>query len=320
MKTRREIELELRREYLKKQQEASQKADYFILKARTNPEFNSNYIRLNELNYLIAKKNYDKIDCSKEMQEVEKLNKTQTKLLKKLGFEVGAVNLSYLCNNCKDSGFIGDNPCKCFRKELSKRLLKESGVDYSSLKKLEDYDPNICTTKDSKHKEMLVKLKGFIEGFVSSFPKVKKEMIFITGNTGTGKTFASEVIASELIKKCFYVNIVSAFQMNNIFLDYHKDFDKTTTNKLSALLDVDLLVIDDLGTEPTFKNVSVEYLYLILSERLRNHKKTIITTNLNPNEFIDRYGERIYSRVFDKSRSTLISLTGEDLRTDNNKN
>ena len=139
----------------------------------------------------------------------------------------------------------------------------------------------------------------------------------MTGNTGTGKTFTAEVVAGELIRRGYYVNMVSAFQMNNMFLDYHKDFDKTNSNKLSPLLDVDLLVIDDLGAEPQFKNVSCEYLYLIISERTRNHKKTIITTNLKPLEFIDRYGERIYSRIFDKSKSVLLNLKGADLRTDN---
>ena len=198
-------------------------------------------------------------------------------------------------------------------------MLLESGVNYSSLKKIEEFDPTICKPNDKKHIEMLTKLKSFINEFVGAFPKTKKDIIFITGSTGTGKTFASEVIASELIKKCFYVNVVTAFQMNNIFLEYHKDFDKSTSHKLSPLIDVDLLVIDDLGTEPIFRNVTQEYLYLIISERLRKRRKTIITTNLSPNEFIDRYGERIYSRVFDKSKSLLINLAGLDLRTDKAK-
>ena len=96
-----------------------------------------------------------------------------------------------------------------------------------------------------------------------------------------------------------------------------REGDKTNSNKLSPLLDVDLLVIDDIGAEPQFKNVTCEYLYLVISERARYHKKTIITTNLKPLEFIDRYGERIYSRIFDKSKSILLNLKGEDLRTDN---
>ena len=319
MKTRKEIEQELRLHFLNKRKKAETISNLYLQKARANKEFNANYIRINELNYLIAKKKYDKIDCSSEVKELTKLTKAQEKLLKTLGLDKSNLEPKYECNLCQDTGFVNELHCKCFRKAFSKRLLLESGVNYSSLKKIEEFDPTICKPNDKKHIEMLTKLKSFINDFVSAFPKTKKDIIFITGSTGTGKTFASEVIASELIKKCFYVNVVTAFQMNNVFLEYHKDFDKSTSQKLSPLLDVDLLVIDDLGTEPIFRNVTQEYLYLIISERLRKRRKTIITTNLSPNEFIDRYGERIYSRVFDKSKSLLINLTGSDLRTDKAK-
>ena len=317
MKTKKEIEKELLLHYSQKQKIANAKKDQNLERARCNPEFDANYKRLNELNYLIAKKKYDKIDCSKEEKEYQKLSKIQNKILENLGLLDADFQSGFECNLCHDSGFINNTPCSCYKKEYSKRLLIESGIDYASLKKLEDFDPSICKPEDDTHRQTLIKLLDLIKNFVKSFPKVKTELIFLCGNTGTGKTFASEVIASELIKRSFYVNIVTAFQMNNLFLDYHKDFDKSTSNKLSPLLDVDLLIIDDLGTEPMFRNVTKEYLYLIISERLRQHKKTIITTNLAPSEFIDTYGERIYSRVFDKSKTIAINLKGEDLRTDN---
>ncbi len=317
MKTKKEIENELRLHFANKQKEAELKTSRIIDLARNNEEFDSNYKRLNELNYLIAKKKYGKIDCSQEEKEQLKLLKAQKKLFSTLGIDSSEMQLKYDCSFCNDSGFIENNPCVCYKREFSKRLLIESGINYNALKKIEEFDPSICKADDLEHKKMLEKLFTFIKTYSSSFPKVKSDLIFLTGNTGTGKTFASEVIASELIKRCFYVNIITAFQMNNIFLDYHKDYDKSTSSKLSPLLDVDLLVIDDLGTEPIFRNVTKEYLYLIISERLRHHKKTIITTNLTPNEFIDKYGERIYSRVFDKSKSIAINLRGEDLRTDN---
>jgi DNA replication protein DnaC len=317
MKTKKEIENELRLHFANKQKEAELKTSRIIDFARNNKEFDSNYKRLNELNYLIAKKKYDRIDCSQDEVEYTKLLKAQKKLLSSLKLSDSDLQTKYECTLCNDSGFIENKPCVCYKREFSKRLLIESGINYNALKKIEEFDPSICKPDDLEHKKMLEKLLIFIKTFTSSFPKVKSDLVFLTGNTGTGKTFASEVIVSELIKRCFYVNIITAFQMNNIFLDYHKDYDKSTSNKLSPLLDVDLLVIDDLGTEPIFRNVTKEYLYLIISERLRHHKKTIITTNLTPNEFIDKYGERIYSRVFDKSKSIAINLRGEDLRTDN---
>ena len=73
-------------------------------------------------------------------------------------------------------------------------------------------------------------------------------------------------------------------------------------------------MIDDLGTEPVLKNVTLEYLYLILNERLTSNKATVITTNLDLNGIINRYGERIYSRITNKSNTFVCRFTGADLR------
>ena len=106
--------------------------------------------------------------------------------------------------------------------------------------------------------------------------------------------------------------------MNNMFLKYHTSFDANKHIHISPLLDSEFLFIDDLGTEPILKNVTQNYLYLILSERERHNKPTIITTNLMPENILDRYGERIYSRIANKSSSLLVHLTGKDLRLNKN--
>ena len=62
--------------------------------------------------------------------------------------------------------------------------------------------------------------------------------------------------------------------MNNLFLSYHTSFGAEKSSYLDTVLDPDVLVIDDLGTEPILKNVTLEYLYLILSERSENTKKS----------------------------------------------
>ena len=41
---------------------------------------------------------------------------------------------------------------------------------------------------------------------------------------------------------------------------------------------------------------------------------TIITSNLGPDGIIDRYGERIFSRIFNQRVGIAIKLEGEDLR------
>ena len=74
------------------------------------------------------------------------------------------------------------------------------------------------------------------------------------------------------------------------------------------------MVIDDLGAEPIYKNVTLEYLLLILSERLAKNMPYIITTNLSQEQILDRYGDRILSRLNDKKHGVNIEIKGEDLR------
>ena len=76
----------------------------------------------------------------------------------------------------------------------------------------------------------------------------------------------------------------------------------------------DLLVIDDLGSEPRYRNVTCEYLLLVLEERSSRKLSTVITTNLSPDDIMRQYNERIYSRMCDKRGSLFLPFTGDDLR------
>jgi DNA replication protein DnaC len=70
--------------------------------------------------------------------------------------------------------------------------------------------------------------------------------------------------------------------------------------QINDYLDCDVLIIDDLGTEPTIKNVTQEHIYNILNERLVNKRAFIITTNLDPNAIMERYDQRIARRILAK--------------------
>ena len=102
--------------------------------------------------------------------------------------------------------------------------------------------------------------------------------------------------------------------MNNLFLSYHTTFDDQKQNYIDALLEPDVLFIDDLGTEPVLKNVTKEYLYLLLSERTNNNKLTVITSNLELDAILSRYNERIFSRLCNKRESFVAKIEGKDLR------
>ena len=142
--------------------------------------------------------------------------------------------------------------------------------------------------------------------------------MIISGARGVGKSFLLECMLSELIKQKKYVLYTTAFTMSQNLLKYHTTFDTSKESILSPYLECDVLIIDDLGSEPIFKNVSEEYLYLILNQRLFEQKSVIISTNLTLSEIQDRYGERILSRLVSKNVSKLFKIENSDLRLKKN--
>ena len=110
------------------------------------------------------------------------------------------------------------------------------------------------------------------------------------------------------------VLFTTAFNLNNAMFNYHISLDANRDEIIKPYMDSEVLIIDDLGTEPLKKNVTQEYLYLILNERMLSHKSTIITTNLMPKDIMETYGERLASRLFNKKTSIMINLEGDDLR------
>ncbi len=213
---------------------------------------------------------------------------------------------------CNDTGFVTNGMCECYKKRRNEELLKQSGLTLSKNTSFENFDTKICTNK--KQAELLEKLKNILQTFAENYPNIKKRNILISGTTGVGKTYLSECLANKLSEKNYSVCFVTAFDLNNMLLKYHTSFDANKHTNIAPLLDSDFLFIDDLGTEPILKNVTLNYLYLILSERDRHQKPIIITTNLLPENILDRYGERNYSRLSNKQTSLVVHLDGDDLR------
>lgn len=77
------------------------------------------------------------------------------------------------------------------------------------------------------------------------------------------------------------------------------------------ILECDMLIIDDLGTEVNNTFVSSQLFYCI-NERINRKKGTIISTNLSMDKLRDVYSDRITSRLM--SQYQTIPLYGGDIR------
>ena len=160
-----------------------------------------------------------------------------------------------------------------------------------------------------EHKKIFTALSTYCD----KFPNVKTPNILFWGATGTGKTYAANIITNNLLDRGFAVKYTTSFGMVNIFQKYIQDFGRDSFD-IDALLECDLLIIDDLGAEPTIKNITNEHIYNIINERLVNNRPFIITTNLSPIDLIDRYDQRIASRLTAATTTARIEFRGKDLR------
>lgn len=88
-----------------------------------------------------------------------------------------------------------------------------------------------------------------------------------------------------------------------------------STDFYQSVLEADLLIIDDLGTE-SLNSMKLSELFTIINTRILNLNnkvtKTIISTNLNINDIFKNYEERIGSRI--AGYYDIYYFFGEDLR------
>ena len=127
----------------------------------------------------------------------------------------------------------------------------------------------------------------------------------------------SNCIANELIKKGKNVLYQTAPVLLETVIDNKMNKYKTSfqDNFYKNVLEVDLLIIDDLGTE-CLNSMKLSELFTILNTRLLNLNnkitKTIISTNLNINNIFTSYEERIGSRI--AGFYDIYYFFGDDLR------
>ena len=154
------------------------------------------------------------------------------------------------------------------------------------------------------------KITQKIEIYLNKFPNTKFKTLILTGSTGTGKTYCANLIQHELTQKGYQVHLTSTFNLVKRMKDYLYGQD---TGVPTDFFTSDLLIIDDLGAEPTIKN-SDEMLHTVINERYSNNLPMLITTNLSKDQVSTRYEDRILGRLYDKNRTAIIIFNGKDLR------
>jgi len=318
-------------EYDKKRLQAEldleNKLNKFYLK---NPDVSNINDKINRISIEISKTillNNDSDKLDKLNLELKNLKKDKQELLNKLNIKEDFFKPDYSCNLCNDTGYLIQNNtcmCTCLKQKLLNVQYNKSNISSLELENFDNFNINLFSNEiDEKKynstispKENLEKIKEISENFIENFDDPQEKNLLFTGNTGLGKTFLTNCIANELLKQGKTVLYQTAPVMLDSILDYR--FGKNNEFNYNDLLNVDLLIIDDLGTESS-NNMKFSELFNILNTRLLNQNnhvtKTIISTNLSLNHLFKTYDERIFSRLV--GYYNICRFFGEDLRYKN---
>ncbi len=244
-------------------------------------------------------------DCA----ELEKKDIQLNKKLQALEKEYLNATDFYHCPKCKDSGVINGKYCDCLMTAYKQILRNKSGVNALPTFTFKD---NKITNINCLQSTNLSKLYYSMQSYCNDFPANKYKNIMLCGKVGVGKSCLLSATLNELLDKGIDCIYLTAFHLNSLFLKYHTTNIKEREHILNNLINADVLIIDDLGIEPLIKNVTIEYLTVLLSERVNKHN--IIATNLTFNEIQDKYGDRIFSRLTNQTNTKVLYLDGDDLR------
>lgn len=282
---------------------AELKAEEIEDKAFETEEISETFSRYKELEFEEIKNRADGKGKSLE-GEIKKAKADYLSALKKHGYTEKDFIPDYYCKKCSDTGRADGKLCECAVEVYRKILLERSKQNCLTF----SFD-NI-TAVDKNDKEHL----NFAKLFVEKYPSKKTLNIILSGETGIGKTVLASCIANGVLDKGYTANFVTAFDFIQKCLKYHTSPVSERGYMLDEFFDCDLLVLDDLGTEPMLKNVTVEYLMILIGEREKNSRHTVFTTNLDQNQILTKYGERIFSRLTNKATSLFKIMEGKDKR------
>lgn len=225
----------------------------------------------------------------------------------------------FTCQDCHDTGFIGSKPCHCFHQaklralyensNLNEILEKENFTTFSD----EYYDDTaIHDNLSITPRENIRRIREICLDFIKHFDNTYDNLLFY-GPTGVGKTFLTHCIAKELLDSAHTVVYLTSLQLFDILEKnrFHRDDFAATDEQIAYIINSDLLIIDDLGTELS-NSFTVSQLYYFIEERHNNKRSTIISTNLSFSDLRERYSERIFSRF--TGYYDFKQIVGNDIR------
>ena len=237
--------------------------------------------------------------------------------LEKGGFDRDYLQPVYTCAACRDEGYLYDpsrRMCGCMKSEYHRRLLAQSGIAGDRCT-FEAFDETLFSDEPdekglSQRKSALI-IRDACRAYADAFPNPPTRDLLLMGQSGLGKTFMLQAIAHRVAQRGYLPTYTSAYRL---FETARRAYMENDSDVMAPFMNAELLLLDDLGTEPLLNNVTVTQLFNLLNERQMAGRPTVISTNLAMSELQQRYTERISSRFLDATGCRRLVFIGADIR------
>lgn len=265
----------------------------------------------------------------KSIQETSNITNPKTKLLEKFtcegcGRNVERKEMVIPFGPRKGEIIIANLGCKCEDIRLVEQAIKQGKANKAKkLQKL--FEGNSMMSKALERAsfktyhpptEELGNAKRRLMAYVKEFHPEKSSNLLLVGTYGTGKSHLAVSVTKELMEKGFKCLFLSVPKLlTKIKQTYNGNGNFSEADILELIENVDLFVLDDLGTEYTNKrdeNDSWAHTKLFEVLDSRSGKPTIFTTNLKSSQLVEKMNERNLSRVMDGTE--IIKMDGPDYR------
>lgn len=288
---------------------------------------NINKLTINKTKNILT----NNIDSNDQIEKrINELKKEKNRIIKENNINLELLNPIYECKICNDTGYIlNENKksemCNCLKQRIFNISYNKSNLSNLEKYNFENFNFNIFSDEINAQKykvnisprKNIENIKNKSLEFVKNFDNPETKNLLFCGNTGLGKTYMSNAIASEVLKNGKTVLYQTAPVLLETVIDnkFNKYKNAKVNNFYNDVLEADLLIIDDLGTE-CLNSMKLSELFTILNTRILNLNnkitKTIISTNLNIQQIFKNYEERIGSRI--AGFYDIYYFFGEDLR------
>ena len=157
---------------------------------------------------------------------------------------------------------------------------------------------------DSNNKYVLDVVNDYIN---KNKDTMKADSLIIMGKSESGKTHLAAAIANKLIENDKIVLIDRLTNLLDRIRETYENNTKSENELIELYSNVDMLIIDDLGTEK-ISNWALEKLYTIIQNRYENGLPIIITTRFNKEGLIERFSYSKDQELVDAIISKLYQM------------